>query len=144
MTDVISEVLTWLAGGGLTGLGTYLLGAARSKRKTTAQFNESQTEFREEVLEMVAVEREENEKLRVRCDKLQQELDTLRNDMVKLKTKLLKKETETLSKLAPMKHINISIISEKGKNAPLRSEKIGRNVPCPCGSGKKYKKCCGR
>lgn len=24
------------------------------------------------------------------------------------------------------------------------SEKIGRNVPCPCGSGKKYKKCCGR
>lgn len=24
------------------------------------------------------------------------------------------------------------------------SEKIGRNEPCPCGSGKKYKKCCGR
>ena len=23
-------------------------------------------------------------------------------------------------------------------------EKIGRNAPCPCGSGKKYKKCCGR
>jgi len=23
------------------------------------------------------------------------------------------------------------------------SEKIGRNDPCPCGSGKKYKKCCG-
>ena len=22
------------------------------------------------------------------------------------------------------------------------SEKIGRNEPCPCGSGKKYKKCC--
>ena len=21
--------------------------------------------------------------------------------------------------------------------------KIGRNAPCPCGSGKKYKKCCG-
>jgi hypothetical protein len=24
------------------------------------------------------------------------------------------------------------------------SEKTGRNQPCPCGSGKKYKKCCGR
>lgn len=24
------------------------------------------------------------------------------------------------------------------------SDKIGRNDPCPCGSGKKYKKCCGR
>ena len=22
--------------------------------------------------------------------------------------------------------------------------KIGRNEPCPCGSGKKYKKCCGK
>lgn len=26
----------------------------------------------------------------------------------------------------------------------VRAEKIGRNDPCPCGSGKKYKKCCGR
>jgi preprotein translocase subunit SecA len=27
----------------------------------------------------------------------------------------------------------------------VRSEpKVGRNEPCPCGSGKKYKKCCGR
>ncbi len=26
---------------------------------------------------------------------------------------------------------------------PARSEKVGRNDPCPCGSGKKYKKCCG-
>jgi preprotein translocase subunit SecA len=24
------------------------------------------------------------------------------------------------------------------------TEKVGRNDPCPCGSGKKYKKCCGR
>ncbi len=24
----------------------------------------------------------------------------------------------------------------------LRSEKVGRNAPCPCGSGKKYKRCC--
>ncbi len=29
-------------------------------------------------------------------------------------------------------------------NIPLVREKIGRNAPCPCGSGKKYKKCCGR
>jgi Predicted metal-binding protein related to the C-terminal domain of SecA len=25
----------------------------------------------------------------------------------------------------------------------IRGPKIGRNDPCPCGSGKKYKKCCG-
>jgi hypothetical protein len=28
--------------------------------------------------------------------------------------------------------------------APPRSAKVGRNDPCPCGSGKKYKKCCLR
>lgn len=27
--------------------------------------------------------------------------------------------------------------------APARSVEIGRNQPCPCGSGRKYKKCCG-
>ena len=26
---------------------------------------------------------------------------------------------------------------------PVESKKVGRNSPCPCGSGKKYKKCCG-
>ena len=26
---------------------------------------------------------------------------------------------------------------------PATSSKVGRNDPCPCGSGKKYKKCCG-
>lgn len=29
------------------------------------------------------------------------------------------------------------------KSAPVTVEKVGRNDPCPCGSGKKYKKCCG-
>jgi preprotein translocase subunit SecA len=27
---------------------------------------------------------------------------------------------------------------------PEKGKKVGRNDPCPCGSGKKYKKCCGR
>ena len=33
---------------------------------------------------------------------------------------------------------------EKVKSAPKRVNKIGRNDPCPCGSGKKYKQCCGK
>jgi len=35
--------------------------------------------------------------------------------------------------------------SEQEKPEPIRREtpKVGRNDPCPCGSGKKYKKCCG-
>ena len=30
------------------------------------------------------------------------------------------------------------------KRKPIRKKKIGRNDPCPCGSGKKYKNCCGK
>ncbi|MBE6608692.1 MAG: preprotein translocase subunit SecA [Ruminococcaceae bacterium] len=32
---------------------------------------------------------------------------------------------------------------QKPKNAPVRKVKVNPNDPCPCGSGKKYKKCCG-
>ncbi len=46
-------------------------------------------------------------------------------------------------------HSNSSAYSPNGGDAPatkqrVNEEKIGRNDPCPCGSGKKYKKCCGK
>ncbi|RQW83791.1 MAG: hypothetical protein EHM79_15315 [Geobacter sp.] len=34
-------------------------------------------------------------------------------------------------------------LSEDVPQQPAKSNKVGRNDPCPCGSGKKYKKCCG-
>ena len=33
---------------------------------------------------------------------------------------------------------------QKQSGTIRKAKKIGRNDPCPCGSGKKYKKCCGR
>ena len=33
--------------------------------------------------------------------------------------------------------------SEKGRTVRNKEKKVGPNDPCPCGSGKKYKKCCG-
>ncbi len=30
-----------------------------------------------------------------------------------------------------------------GEVLPPIEEKVGRNAPCPCGSGKKFKRCCG-
>ncbi|WP_019243558.1 MULTISPECIES: Rho termination factor N-terminal domain-containing protein [Bacillus] len=33
--------------------------------------------------------------------------------------------------------------AQEKNTTPVTSEKIGRNEPCPCNSGKKYKKCCG-
>ena len=38
-------------------------------------------------------------------------------------------------------------ITNDGKDAKRvqkKSDKVGRNDPCPCGSGKKYKNCCGK
>ena len=37
------------------------------------------------------------------------------------------------------------LYKEQKESGTIRKEKkIGRNDPCPCGSGKKYKKCCGK
>ena len=32
---------------------------------------------------------------------------------------------------------------ETKSHTVIKPPKVGRNDPCPCGSGKKYKKCCG-
>lgn len=36
----------------------------------------------------------------------------------------------------------LSLWSKENSNPFLNKKKVGRNDPCPCGSGKKYKKCC--
>lgn len=35
-------------------------------------------------------------------------------------------------------------LNQKKSGTVVKDKKIGRNEPCPCGSGKKYKQCCGR
>ena len=35
-------------------------------------------------------------------------------------------------------------LEQKKSGAIVKGKKVGRNDPCPCGSGKKYKYCCGR
>ena len=35
-------------------------------------------------------------------------------------------------------------LEQKKSGTVVKPPKVGRNDPCPCGSGKKYKKCCGR
>jgi preprotein translocase subunit SecA len=52
-------------------------------------------------------------------------------------------EASAFSKKPPVTHTNQP--QEEQKIQPRTVElKIGRNDPCPCGSGKKYKKCCGK
>ncbi len=35
-------------------------------------------------------------------------------------------------------------LSQRKSNTVVKEKKVGRNDPCPCGSGKKYKFCCGK
>jgi preprotein translocase subunit SecA len=59
-------------------------------------------------------------------------------------------ESETIEDLHMPKEQNLVFSgggdSTPAKKKPVKREarKVGRNDPCPCGSGKKYKKCCGR
>lgn len=45
---------------------------------------------------------------------------------------------------AEMLKDNPGAMPEKVKTFRREAPRVGRNDPCPCGSGKKYKKCCGR
>lgn len=57
---------------------------------------------------------------------------------------LLKEKPEDMPKTS-RKRMQLSHGDSGDKPSPVKREgkKVGRNDPCPCGSGKKYKKCCG-
>ena len=58
---------------------------------------------------------------------------------------LLKVEINANAAPAPARRIHANDGKETLKKAPKKNEnKIGRNSPCPCDSGKKYKQCCGK
>ena len=42
------------------------------------------------------------------------------------------------------KNMVASFADQSVKKQPRKVVKVGRNDPCPCGSGKKFKQCCGR
>jgi len=41
-------------------------------------------------------------------------------------------------------HIHLNLVEEEPAEEEIRTKKVARNDPCPCGSGKKYKQCCGK
>ncbi|MCB2193350.1 MAG: SEC-C domain-containing protein, partial [Deltaproteobacteria bacterium] len=54
---------------------------------------------------------------------------------------------EDVQALAPEEDIPLAYSGGEAaqpETAQREGKKVGRNDPCPCGSGKKYKKCCGR
>jgi len=77
-------------------------------------------------------------------------IEEIRFDTVKLlyNARIITRGEQETEKMQQVRDLVTSGPSKTGgiisKTKPVTSKKIGRNDPCPCGSGKKYKKCCGR
>lgn len=74
---------------------------------------------------------------------------TLDVDFEKLYFNMLEAKAEWLYSLPQWDEIltkekRAEITKEFKSSKQAKTEKIERNGPCPCGSGKKYKKCCGK
>jgi preprotein translocase subunit SecA len=72
--------------------------------------------------------------------------ETIRNlFLVKIATGNELEELETQrDQEVVMSHGDSGDGDSRPKTVRRQVEKVGRNDPCPCGSGKKYKKCCGK
>ena len=74
----------------------------------------------------------------------QEMMEAVREEIVGLilKVQIVREGEELINR---KRQLTYGPAAPSGKTAPIeRKEKVGRNDPCPCGSGKKYKKCCGR
>ena len=67
----------------------------------------------------------------------------IENTIVDSLMKIEKKPEIKIIERSEMKRGDVMKRGE-GTKKNVAQEKIGRNDPCPCGSGKKYKKCCGK
>ena len=70
----------------------------------------------------------------------------IREETVRMMLTLIPRRKEDVERKAVVKETSTSSAASDGtvKAEPVRkSKKVGPNDPCPCGSGKKYKKCCG-
>lgn len=74
--------------------------------------------------------------------KLDIDLEKLYYNMVEAKADWLYELPAWNNLLTPERRKEL-YLQQKKSGTIVKEKKIGRNDPCPCGSGKKYKKCCG-
>ncbi|MGA2403726.1 MAG: SEC-C metal-binding domain-containing protein, partial [Syntrophobacteraceae bacterium] len=80
----------------------------------------------------------------IHCEEIP-ELPELRRRRVEHQERQLRrrKELDEMAAKAAHKEVHSQFKGRPpAKVLPMTVEKVGRNQPCPCGSGKKYKKCC--
>ena len=77
-------------------------------------------------------------------DMFDEMIASIREDTVKMLLTVQVKSEEEPKREQVADPTEASVGGDKSvKKQPVKKVKIGRNDPCPCGSGKKYKKCCG-
>lgn len=72
--------------------------------------------------------------------------DSINEEVVRTLVKVQIASEERVAQRPKIRNISTNL-SEDGSSAVQQrvvGKKVGRNDPCPCGSGKKYKKCCGQ
>ncbi len=95
-------------------------------------------EDRKDELDVLAIEMlsAEKEAAEARHRLLERSYHRLQDEIEEKK----RKQDELQAKLGRLKELNNQLVQAKVNE----TKKIYPNDPCPCGSGKKYKKCCGR
>jgi len=96
------------------------------------------------VEEIKKSEEEFDDMLCLRHDIIKLEFETLccKNETEKLEKEVKQAEEESRQLKEEIKRLKAKYYGENPPQKIARNDKIGRNAPCPCGSGKKYKKCC--
>ena len=79
----------------------------------------------------------------------QETIERIKSETLGILFRIQLAEPENIEDLQKPKEQKLIFSGSADARAPKKTvkretEKIGRNAPCPCGSGKKYKKCCGR
>ena len=77
-------------------------------------------------------------------DMFEEMIESIQEDTIKNLYHLERSEDMERERVAEPISTNMSDEEEQVKKPVVAKDKVGRNDPCPCGSGKKHKKCCGQ
>lgn len=76
-------------------------------------------------------------------DMFEELTESIKEDTIKMLSRVRPQETIQRKEVAKITGMSGSDSGEKPRTVVNKEKKVGRNDPCPCGSGKKYKKCHG-
>ncbi|MDK2794485.1 MAG: preprotein translocase subunit SecA [Caldanaerobacter sp.] len=82
---------------------------------------------------------------KIAFDMFEDLIHSIQEDTVKFLYRIQVNKDNKLKREKVLKPVSTNINGEgdNKKQPVVKEKKVGRNDPCPCGSGKKYKKCCG-